>query len=451
MSFSFALRSVVPLIGCVVALVLASPTRAFTVTEGYIVVSSGAPVYQSDLDQWILLAMPASTQRLLMFTQCFGGNFVEQFNFSANTAAASAQEAGKVAYYGGYHWGAGLKFGPGLGRTGQTPHDGGIATRNPLETPQSGGLLPLTSFSFSDNNNSALIRKHRRVIVHAGIPDPYWDDQDASHILNNFVSQPLTTVETIGKNGGAGIWDFAGTAKSLHDRIVQAGIALASTPPGSFTQFLLFVTDHGGLANVSKPDFLVPLPPQSSATQLVSPFSPHALATEALLQDPNNQPGLAVVIGLKPPGPPVRTVSYDALGNGTYLPLFAVGDWTTTISIDTPFGPVSVFSSSSFSETYVDLDGDGALTGPGEGIQIFFPIPEATFLGPDLFDLPQDMAVRIANATSDEFQLVSVALVTGDVRKVAPEPTGALPIGGLVLVALARRKAHRKTIGEARA
>jgi len=410
-----------------------SAARAFTVTEGYLPAHSGAAIFQEDLDAWLALLLPADAERLLVFTQCFGGNFVQQFAGDAATATASAQEAGKGSWYGGYHAGASLKFGPGLGRSGQDVHDGGVAQRDSRENPQTGGLLPLSSFSLSDNNNSAVITKHRRVLVYAALPDKFWDELDRSNIANHFAGQPLTVLENIGSNGG-GFWDFAPTAKSLRDRVQQAGLDLASAPPGSPKQFLLFVTDHGGLGQVQKPDTVIPIGPLASVNQTLSTFSSSTLDAEALVADPENRPGFAIRIGLIPFD---HTVAYQDSGVGDYTPLFAAGDWSVTVA--DPLGQ-PIFASSTFSETYVDLDGDGALTGLDEGVELFFPVPESLLLSPDLFDRPDDVTVTVTNGLDREYGLVSVALVTGAVAKV-PEPDAAAPAAILALLALARRHA----------
>jgi hypothetical protein len=423
--------------GLFVAILLGvgAAARAFTVTEGVLPVLSGAGIYQEDLDLWLVLSLPADAQRLLIFTQCYGGNWVQQFAGDVATATASAQEAGNVAWYGGYHAGASMAFGPGLGRTGQDVHDGGVVHRDSRETPQTGGLLPLSSFSLSDNNNNAVIKKHRRVLVYAALPDKFWDELDRSNIDNHFAGQPLTVLENIGLDGGSGFWDFAATAKSLRDRIQQAGLDLASAPPGSPKQFLLFVTDHGGLGKVVKPDTMMPIGPLGSVNQTLSAFSSSTLDAAALLADPENQPGFAIRIGMIPFD---HTVAYQASGLGDYTPLFAAGDWSVAVS--DPLGQ-PIFSSGTFSETYVDLDGDGLLTGPGEGVELFFPISESLLLSPELFDRPDDVTVNVANGLDREYGLVSVALVTGAVAK-APEPNAAAPAAILALLGLAAWRRH---------
>lgn len=86
--------------------------------------------YISDqqLSQLIDGAVPAESKRLLIFAQCYGGEFASSKSFQgSNTATTSASKSDEGAQYGGYHEAAAKGLRPEAGHTGQSVHNEGVA------------------------------------------------------------------------------------------------------------------------------------------------------------------------------------------------------------------------------------------------------------------------------------------------------------------------------------
>ncbi|MFO7936904.1 MAG: hypothetical protein R6V06_04770 [Kiritimatiellia bacterium] len=77
----------------------------------------GDDIYDYQLDQMIDSVVPPSAKRLIVLTQCYGGNCMGNFT-GTNTAVVSATSAGQTAVYGGYDNDAANACRPGAGRTG---------------------------------------------------------------------------------------------------------------------------------------------------------------------------------------------------------------------------------------------------------------------------------------------------------------------------------------------
>ena len=61
----------------------------------------GDDIYDYQLDQMIDSVVPPSARRLIVLTQCYGGNCLDNFTGN-NTAVVSATFTGQKAKYGGY-------------------------------------------------------------------------------------------------------------------------------------------------------------------------------------------------------------------------------------------------------------------------------------------------------------------------------------------------------------
>jgi hypothetical protein len=207
-----------------------------------------------------------SHSALLIFTQCYGGNMMDNFRGRAKTGVTSASSRDETAKYGGYHEGAAEALKPGPGRTSDDVHADGIANKKNGEHPvKAGETIPLTP------TNPAGPIKSRHVLVYAGKPE-YRDNIDRIKIQNNFANQPNTTVTTVGGSGGPG-WDYAGTREGLRKALEEIGQQMNSDE-----QFILFVTDHGDL-HPEKKDVSV----ASSSDTLVDIGIP-----DSLVDDMNN-------------------------------------------------------------------------------------------------------------------------------------------------------------------
>src|SRR5437667_5618118 len=85
-----------------VLLAAQTSARAGWELRGTVSTSSGASIYDDDLANWIDQSIPVSSNRLLVMTQCFGGNSELAFAGKANTAVISATTTDQTSKYGGY-------------------------------------------------------------------------------------------------------------------------------------------------------------------------------------------------------------------------------------------------------------------------------------------------------------------------------------------------------------
>lgn len=232
---------------CMTALCVEASQKKATLSTTY-----GSSIYDNELKQMIDKHITNSAKRLVVLTQCYGGDALEALKNTTNTAVISATSRGQKAYYGGYDDDAATATKPGAGRTGQTVHDAGVAGKHGKETPQTGGTLSPGNFPLAPVTDDGDVRS-RHVVVYAGQPDnkPGRDVTQRDLIKSNFAGQANTTVTTVGGGGPAAGWDKHGWRRGLNDAIKEAGEAIATAPDPSKEQFLLFVTDHGDLHTVT--------------------------------------------------------------------------------------------------------------------------------------------------------------------------------------------------------
>ncbi|HVR75719.1 MAG TPA: hypothetical protein VMT52_15395, partial [Planctomycetota bacterium] len=391
-----------------------------------------------------------STQRLLVFAQCYGGEFAASPFFNLpNTATAAATRTGEQAQYSGYHDDAARALRPEAGRTGETVHLEGIggifmgaAFNDFPEHPTSGGGLPLSAFSLEPVTGTGAVRS-RHVIVYAGKPDSQprrdpetgdtipdgeggrrrtRDVQDRNNIRINFAGEPNTTVTAVGGPSspddpalGMDGWDFSGTPEGLAAAVAQVGAEIAASPDASKEQFILFVGDHGnyragGLTQV-------PLNPNSRSGAASSFPSLDAAQTIGM-----EDPGFSFHVSL---GDTPRPIVRD--GEGRYVPFFGAGDFEIDI---TPGGSGTIVLTG-YTEQYLELGDDILGNEPGEGLLFRFPVEPGLFRT-QLTDKLLD--IGITNRTAEALTVLEIAVDTGLVRRgpydEAPEPaTINTPVG----------------------
>ena len=85
----------------------------------------------SQLSEMLAAHIPGATPKLLVFSQCYGGNIADApaFRRMANTAITSGTSPGQQGAYGGYHDDAARALRPGTGRTAMNVHRDGFAGR----------------------------------------------------------------------------------------------------------------------------------------------------------------------------------------------------------------------------------------------------------------------------------------------------------------------------------
>ncbi|MCC7204201.1 MAG: PEP-CTERM sorting domain-containing protein [Phycisphaeraceae bacterium] len=409
-----------------VAAMVAGGVHAATITKGTLSASKGTSILDSDLAKWIDDYIPGGSQRLIVMTQCYGGDTAKAFAGKANTAVASATSAGEKATYGGYDKSAADALKPGAGTTASDVHTAGTGGKAAGETPSTNGGLGLGDFKLdpTDANSS------RHVLIYAGKPDGGGGTSDTAQrdkIKSNFAGQTNTTVTSAGGAGGGG-WDQEGSAAGLKKALKEIGDAINASPDPSKEQFILFITDHGDTHQVDVPLVPVVTPGGTALVQNFQTFQTTATFGAAdFTEDPNNVPGFSVFLDLYAMGLERPIVDGS---------LFAPGDWELVL---TPNGGSPTLLNSFFDVfTELSIDDSGIVGDEeGEGVQLFFPMSEPLMIS-SFFDVFTE--IQIVNHTSEDWTIGYVSQDSGDMAKIVPEPTGVWLLGtAIVWLGSARR------------
>jgi len=413
------------------------------VQEGTLCINGYGDIRATDLSTWINNAIPSSSQRLMVLTECFGGNTAQAFANQANTAVISATSPGQIAYYGTYAVGATGALTAGATNTGQTVANAANATASPDETPSTGGGLAPASFSLAPVTAFGPIES-RHVLIYSGMPGGP-DNNDVNErntIINNFASDPATTVYTVGSNGTNG-WDQPGTPAGLQATLNTIGnnINLSGHPANE--QFIMYVGDHGGVRN-GLPSIFLTIPPS-----LLTPVTPSNTPLQCFQDDkPGNSDGVPI--------PGTFAVSPSVLSGAN--PSFSVFiDLSSSINqISTGGHPVNLTEALSLinpsawqmaltpstgspitlanpTVVFKDLNGNGILgDSAGEGIELDFPMPAATMMS-SFFDVFTNISVE--NGSSLPWQVSDPSQNSGAIAQAVPEPESTA-LGSLVLAVM---------------
>ena len=325
-----------------------SPVLAETVSVAYGTLSTQpgetAPIYDDELRLMIDLLIPEYHSMLLVFTECYGGDKLDNFADKPNCHAVSATSPGQTARYGGYHDNAAQALRPGDGRTSADVHTAGTKGKHKSETPSETGEP--VSLGTPGSGNGAPESRH--VLVYAGQPggpEKYHDDKDRDAIVNNFAGQPNTTVTTVG--GGTG-YDFPATRAGMID-----ALALIGGQMNANEQFVLFVTDHGDLHHAEE-DVNVDI---ENETSLTIDLPPELLTS--MLDAPGNDELTGITCALSP--------------FSEVEPVMVAGQ--VTVQVGHIIAPIVEFTPVLF-----DLNNNGLKDLEGEYWSMFFPIPEPSLV-----------------------------------------------------------------------
>jgi hypothetical protein len=363
----------------------------------------GDDIYDYQLDQMIDSVVPPSAKRLIVLTQCFGGDCLDNFT-GTNTAMISATSSGQKAKYGGYDDDAANACKPGTGKTGQTVHGAGTAGKHPAETPSTGGGLAPGAVSLEPVTADGPVRS-RHVIVYAGMPDKKGrDNAQRDKIKANFAGQLNTTVKTVGGEGPEDGWDKHGWKRGLQEAINEAAAAIEAAPDPSKEQFLLFVTDHGDMHNVEQ--VTTPAPPSNS----VVVANVAAFVTADFEERLFERPGFSFTVDI---APFTHAVGDDP---AAYTPFFPTNAWRLRLTPPPPAAPLVL---PGFEERFIEAEAGIIGNGPAEGVRLFFPVTPELFVD-SFFDITYD--VQIFNDTPDPYLIREFSQDTGPVAKGESEP-----------------------------
>jgi hypothetical protein len=430
---SDGMRAIRLLLIVVVAALSVDYAQAGTL-HGSLSVSKGASILDDNLAIFLNDLLDPEVPRLIVLTECFGGNTVGSFANRGNTSVISATSRGELATYGKYDLDAANALKPGAGTTAKTVHDAGIASKDATETPTTGGGIKPQDYPLEKVTNTSAV-KSRHVLVYAGKPDGgniVGDVVQRDKIKANFAGEPNTTVRSVGGPGGGG-WDYAGSATGLRQALkdIESDIQKSGNPPSS-EQFILFVTDHGDTEKCENPRKRFPAKSSSSLVDDFSSFTSTELDPMDLnlANDPNNQPAFSIFI----PFTSSDEVTYPSSGN-----FFNPGDWTLSLH-HLGLNGQDFTLSNSFDQAF-ELDGDNILGNADgstpEGIDVFFSLPfpiNTPDFNSSFFDMNYE--VSLANNTFTDYTVDSFCQDSGAITKrVVPEPA-TLTLCGLGMFSL---------------
>ena len=355
--------------------------------------------------------IPAESEKLFVFTQCFGGNLILSPSFAnaPNLCILSAAVANQTGKYGGYHDDAARGLKPEAGRTAKTLHSEGVrgkttavpapGTTNTFafhfrnsEWPITGGTLAPEAFSLEPITPTSQIQsrhivifmgqpetKNIRVQTHGTITEPgrlgtvqvISDNADRDSIIQQFAGQPNTSIFTVGGDGTGG-WQKPGTSIELSRAIRAAGDEIAASDNPAREQFILFVGDHGGTGYTPGPSQVAANPGSSVTFPNPLDIIPrsdelHKLTT----QDPNSIPTLQINAE---PGAIPQTQDHG------YAPFAPFPPDSFTVALSANDG--TTLTLSTFEQISFDWDEDGVIEPhDGEYTGMVFPIPESDLFG----------------------------------------------------------------------
>jgi cysteine-rich repeat protein len=234
---------------------------------GFIAGSSGPSIVDFQVAMWIDEFFEdgskgngsVDSNMILLFTQCFGGAWLDNFNgtigdFSAgglafdgvaftNTTRISADLTGLTSDYGGAHVGFRETLEPGANIS--DVYAAGVAAAQSLEPEDRDPDAPQI-FGPTSKTVGGMTSTH--ILVWASEPDDAGQDlADIAEIRSRFALAPATEITVL-----AGDQDFVNAHPTVDGPATRDGLRTAlmnigaKMDDGVDEQFVLFLTDHGG-------------------------------------------------------------------------------------------------------------------------------------------------------------------------------------------------------------
>jgi predicted secreted hydrolase len=225
---------------------------------------------------------------LIVFTQCYGGDMMENFIDRPNTVVLSATSPDQTSEYGGYDDDAAEFLRPGEGWNSDSLHSRASAGAFPFEAPcKQGGV-----FSLEPTSPTGPI-KGRHIIFYAGVPDSdslhqFSDVGYINTIRDNFEGAYRTHFYTVCAKGPVDGFDYWASGSGLERALRDIQDSVMATPN---EQVILFVSDHGYRRLVLDYDPVCTMgdcPSTGNAAFADSTW-------QQMLDDPNNTPDITVV------------------------------------------------------------------------------------------------------------------------------------------------------------
>ena len=204
-----------------------------TQMHGTLVEHGGPGIFDFELREMLEANIGDNYESMILtFTQCYGGDFIDDFQDTRDTTILTGNPACKVTYYGGYHRGIAQSL--DLGESTSDAHSAAETSNpHPREDPQHVGESREIGGSESTH-----------VLVWAGDPGGpagNSDQDDINDIHEEFDNPGENSHVTVlsGDGTGANV-DGPATRDDLVSALAEIGSQMNENE-----QFILFVTDHG--------------------------------------------------------------------------------------------------------------------------------------------------------------------------------------------------------------
>ncbi len=331
---------------------------------------------------------------ILIFTECFGGDQVDDFEGRCSTTVLSATSSGEQATYNKYDLYISEQLKPGP-QTAFEIHMGYKKDLNDEEYETKSHWIPPGTLgaSLEETTKTGNIRS-RHILFYAGKPETK-DDIYLANLIKNFGGGFNTTITTAagkGKEEKNQKYDYPGTLEGLRQALAEIREKMNPNE-----QFILFVTDHGGIQKVVTE---VTAQPGETLIDTIELDSYLRGLMDGTLEN-NDSTGISVFIK----------------GEVTVKP----GD--ITISVDGQEYQL-------FTPYRIDLNGDGILTADdNEGYQLFFKVDEDKLTG----DVPPGQPYRpnivITNNKNTAIEFRYITVKCGTIPKLRnPVPVNVGPM-----------------------
>lgn len=407
-------------------LATSSPAATVSCTWGRVSGKNWQWVYDWEVQQWIDQYFEdgskgdgtVTTDIAAYFTQCYGGEWIENFNNTpweygyvgagdnivfTNTAAHAANAPGKDTYMKGYHDDAASALMPhNLSTTPDTieqipaVHAEGVAGKDSQESP-----------SFQGENRILQGNEGTHVLIYMANPHNL-DQQDVEHIVENYSPfVPAANITVLCGDGTGKYADGEANKTNLRNAIQSIGAKIDDYPN---SQFVLFMGDHGSSEMGWHEIPVVVLPDE---TQALLEFS-SAVFPDLSLRNPD-EPS-AITIAADGPFEHANDLMVR-LTSGEFEAAFSLAEpWIVMQDLDLPSEEGTV---TNFAYT-IPLE-DGILEALAE-----FPDREATV---ELINLGPDPAtVNFASVSTGSVARVPVPLLEGDLNEDGVVSSGDLDL-----------------------
>jgi len=390
----------------IAAMLSAAGTASAQIATGALAGNAGnnSAIIDTHVAHLIRTHVPGCNKKLLIMTQCYGGNFIDEFSADASIAIASATSEGELSHYNTYDLGAALSLRPEAGHNAQVMHTEAIAIGQSAatlagivltEVPDVGGGLALVDYPLEATTKPLQQAVH--ILFYAGKPE----EPDVAQYWIIRELYPHADIVVVASGPLMPVINYPSTKTGLEDALMAMGQRMGNC--NDF--FIMFVGDHGHqIWDLGTPYEIF------LQTQIPTPALPQSVADD-LNGTPDPAPMLVLFLPYPPNSPPFPT---PPAGPAPFDP----DDWSVSV-------PLSAGNFEAMGSRQMYDDGGNGIVGdgPNEGVRVEFDMAAAQFI--DAY-VGHTNLVTVTNGTG-QARTIQLILDPGPVSKVyLPDPCPAI-------------------------